>query len=56
MPERNFTVSTYGAPVASMKQSDNRYRNPGDYISILDRGAKITGEEKPSLNQLKAHG
>ena len=56
MPERNFTVSAYGTPTVSFTQSDNRYRNPREYISILDRGAKITGEEKPNSNPLKAHG
>lgn len=56
MPKRKFSVTTYGAPVASITQSDHRFRNPGDYVSILNRGAKTTGEEKGSLNPIKAHG
>ena len=48
VPERNFTVTTYGALVASITQSDNRFRNLGDNISILDFGTKTTGEEKGS--------
>ena len=42
--ERTFNTNTYGAPVMSMKTPDNvnnhRYRNFGDPISILDRGAE----------------
>ena len=55
MPDRNFTVSTYGAPTVSFTQSENRFRNPGDPISLLDFGTKTTEDEQPSLNQLKAH-
>lgn len=34
MSKRNFTVGTYGAPAASVKQRETRFRNPWDFISI----------------------
>ncbi len=40
MGPRNFKTNTYGAPVLSITPSENRYRNFGDPVSILDRGSK----------------
>jgi len=59
LPERKFTTSTYGAPTISLTpapENSQRYRNPGDPVSILDRGTIKTPETKPSLNPLTAHG
>jgi hypothetical protein len=55
LKDRNLNVTTYGAPVASISQSSNRYRNPGDPISILDGGTVDTPEAKPSSNPFEAH-
>jgi hypothetical protein len=55
LKDRNLKVTTYGAPVFSNEQSTNRYRNPGDPISILDGGAVDTPEAKYSINPLTAH-
>jgi hypothetical protein len=55
LKDRNLNVTTYGAPVASITQSSNRYRNPGDPISILDSGTVKTPEAQYNLNPLKAH-
>jgi hypothetical protein len=50
-PDRTFNTTTYGAPVKSFTTPDTidnkRFRNVGDPISILDRGA--TSAVKPSL-------
>jgi pimeloyl-ACP methyl ester carboxylesterase len=50
-PDRTFKTTTYGAPVKSITTPDNidnkRFRNIGDPISILDRGA--TNAIAPSL-------
>jgi hypothetical protein len=50
-PDRTFKTITYGAPVKSISTPDNidnkRFRNIGDPVSILDRGA--TNAVKPSL-------
>jgi pimeloyl-ACP methyl ester carboxylesterase len=50
-PDRTFKTTTYGAPVKSISTPDNidnkRFRNIGDPVSILDRGA--TNAVKPSL-------
>ena len=52
-PNRNFDITTYGAPVLQMGgQKYKRFRKSGDLISGLDDGA-IT--YKGSLNPLKAH-
>ena len=41
MPERDFDVTTYGAPVVGYWSGRNtRYKHPGDPVSILDMGAK----------------
>jgi hypothetical protein len=50
-PDRTFKTTTYGAPVKSISTPENiddkRFRNIGDPVSILDRGA--TNAVKPSL-------
>ena len=53
-PERNYKVTTYGSPDVSLVNNTDvsRYRNAGDPISILDRGAKTIGG---SLNPFEAH-
>ena len=42
-PDRTVKTTTYGAPVKSTTTPDNvdnkRFRNIGDLVSILDRGA-----------------
>jgi hypothetical protein len=42
--EKTFKTNVYGTPAASFKTPDNadnqRYRNYGDHISMLDRGAE----------------
>jgi hypothetical protein len=44
-PDRTFKTTTYGAPLKSSTAPDNidnkRFRNVGDVISILDRGASL---------------
>jgi hypothetical protein len=44
-PDRTFKTTTYGAPLKSTTAPDNidnkRFRNVGDVISILDRGATL---------------
>ena len=53
-PNRNFDITTYGAPVFQMGgQKYKRFRKSGDLISGLDDGA-IT--YKGSINQIEAHG
>ena len=50
-PDRNLNVSTYGAPVISLPgdpSGKNRYRHPGDLISILDRGANTQSNTSSS--------
>jgi hypothetical protein len=48
-PERTFKTNTYGAPVASITTPDNvdnhRYRNYGDPVSLLDRGAETNSKQ-----------
>jgi len=39
-PERDFTTTTYAAPVVSMTSADNSYRKYGDSVSSLDWGAQ----------------
>ena len=53
-PERDYNVTTYGSPNLSLFNHAHvsRYRNAGDPISILDRGAKTIGS---SLNPFEAH-
>jgi pimeloyl-ACP methyl ester carboxylesterase len=50
-PDINFKTTTYGAPVKSITTPDNidnkRFRNIGDPVSVLDRGA--TNGVSPSL-------
>jgi hypothetical protein len=40
MEKRNFKTNTYGAPVLSFTPAENRYRNVGDPVSMLDWGSK----------------
>ena len=40
MADRKFTTNTYGAPVLSFTSAENRYRNRGDPVSMLDFGSK----------------
>jgi hypothetical protein len=40
MASRNFKTNTYGAPVFSFTKAENRYRNFGDPVSMLDWGSK----------------
>jgi hypothetical protein len=40
MADRNFKTNTYGAPVFSFTSAENRYRNIGDPVSMLDFGSK----------------
>ncbi len=40
MGARNFKTNTYGAPVLSLTPAENRYRNFGDPVSMLDWGSK----------------
>ena len=49
-------VTTYGAPVVSFTQSENRFRNLGDPISGLDFGTNTVRDTRGSLNPLTAHG
>jgi uncharacterized protein YhjY with autotransporter beta-barrel domain len=52
-PNRNFEITTYGAPVLQMGgQKYKRFRHAGDFISGLDDGA-IT--YKGSINPIEAH-
>ena len=52
-PNRNFDVTTYGAPVVQMGgETHKRFRKEGDPISSMDSGA-IT--YKGSINPIKAH-
>ena len=39
MADRNFKTNTYGAPVFSFTSAENRYRNIGDPVSMLDFGS-----------------
>lgn len=55
--QKNFPhvqTTTYGSPTVSIGNEPNaqRYRNAGDPVSIMDRGAKTIGS---SLNPLGAH-
>ena len=53
-PNRDFDITTYGAPVVQMGgQKHKRFRKSGDLISSLDDGA-IT--YKGSVNPIEAHG
>ena len=53
-PNRDFDVTTYGAPVLQMGgQTHKRFRHKGDIISGLDDGA-IT--YKGSINPTEARG
>ena len=52
-PDKNYDVTTYGAPVLQMGgQKNKRFRKAGDLISGLDDGA-IT--YKGSMNPKEAH-
>jgi len=50
-PNRDFKVTTYASPDISINNTSDvtRYRNEGDYISILDRSAKIIGSSSKPL-------
>jgi len=53
-PERDYNVTTYGAPVVQMNdQKHMRFRHPGDVISSLDSGSLTIG--KGSFNPVEAH-
>jgi hypothetical protein len=52
-PNRNFDITTYGAPVFQMGgQTHKRFRHAGDIISGLDNGAVTY---KGSINPIEAH-
>ena len=54
MPERDFEVTTYGAPVFGYWSGKNtRYKHQFDPISMFDMGAKIT--PIASVNPLTLH-
>ena len=40
MADRKFNTNTYGAPVLSFTPADNRFRNRGDPVSMLDFGSQ----------------
>ena len=40
MADRNLKTNTYGAPVLSFTPAENRYRNRGDPVSMLDFGSQ----------------
>ncbi len=40
MKDRKFKTNTYGAPVFSTTPAENRFRNFGDPVSMLDWGSK----------------
>ncbi len=40
MADRKFKTNTYGAPVLSFTPAENRYRNRGDPVSMLDFGSQ----------------
>ena len=54
-PDRDFSVTTYAAPVVQMNdQKHMRFRHPFDPISAFDSGAMTLG--KGSFNILQNHG
>jgi hypothetical protein len=57
-PERTFKTNTYGAPVVSITAPDNvdnhRYRNYGDPVSLLDRGAETSTKQSAGEHYTEA--
>ena len=56
-PDKNYKLKAlYGSPFIDLgfKQHENRFRTSGDFISMLDRGAKTV--DLGLVNPLKAHG
>ena len=56
MPERDFEVTTYAAPVIGFWGGKNtRYRHPGDIISSFDLSPFTHEILVPSVNPLTLH-
>ena len=56
-PDKNYKLKAlYGSPFIDLgfEQHENRFRTSGDFISMLDRGAKTVN--LGLVNPLKAHG
>jgi hypothetical protein len=57
--EKQFKTNTYNAPLVSITRPDNennhRYRNLGDPISILDRGAEKSWKSMPLVHYSLAY-
>lgn len=53
-PDRELQTVTYGAPMASLTPSSDRFRNAKAVLSSLDRGAQT--KHLNTLNTVTAHG
>ena len=55
-PDRNYKITTYGSPILSISKHTpiniTPYKNIGDPIAMLDRGAQVIGS---NLNPFEAH-